>query len=106
MTNPTDFPDLNKADAGSAVDRRGLLKGAAALAATALVATDALGPRFRPRRRTAALSRPRYRRDRHKRFKAKVGNTSIKRLYTGCLWAEGPAWNAEGQYLVWSDIPD
>ena len=41
-----------------------------------------------------------------KRFKAKVGNTSIKRLYTGCLWAEGPAWNAQGQYLVWSDIPN
>jgi gluconolactonase len=40
-----------------------------------------------------------------KRFKAKVGNTSIKRLYTGCLWAEGPAWNAQGQYLIWSDIP-
>src|SRR4029077_8799156 len=40
-----------------------------------------------------------------KRLKAKVGNTSIKRLYTGCLWAEGPAWNAQGQYLVWSDIP-
>jgi gluconolactonase len=41
-----------------------------------------------------------------KRFKAKVGNTAIKRLYTGCLWAEGPAWNAQGQYLVWSDIPN
>src|ERR1700750_3447273 len=40
-----------------------------------------------------------------KRFKARVGNTAIKRLYTGCLWAEGPAWNAPGQYLVWSDIP-
>ncbi|MDE2064520.1 MAG: SMP-30/gluconolactonase/LRE family protein [Bradyrhizobium sp.] len=41
-----------------------------------------------------------------KRFRAKVGNTAIKRLYTGCLWAEGPAWNAQGQYLVWSDIPN
>lgn len=41
-----------------------------------------------------------------KRFKAKVGNTAIKRLFTGCLWAEGPAWNAQGQYLVWSDIPN
>ncbi len=41
-----------------------------------------------------------------KRFKAKVGNTAIKQLYTGCLWAEGPAWNAQGQYLVWSDIPN
>ena len=22
------------------------------------------------------------------------------------LWAEGPAWNAVGRYLVWSDIPN
>jgi gluconolactonase len=33
-------------------------------------------------------------------------NTSIKRLYTGLLWAEGPAWSAQGRYLVWSDIPN
>src|ERR1700716_158439 len=33
-------------------------------------------------------------------------NTAIKRLYTGLLWAEGPAWNAQGRYLVWSDIPN
>lgn len=33
-------------------------------------------------------------------------NSSIKRLYTGTLWAEGPAWNAQGRYLVWSDIPN
>src|SRR5262245_66005005 len=32
-------------------------------------------------------------------------NTSIKRLYTGLLWAEGPAWSGQGRYLVWSDIP-
>src|SRR5438309_11735646 len=42
-----------------------------------------------------------------KRFaKYKVGNTPIQRLFTGCLWAEGPAWNGEGRYLVWSDIPN
>ena len=35
-----------------------------------------------------------------------VGNTSIKRLYTGTLWAEGPAWNGVGRFLVWSDIPN
>jgi gluconolactonase len=35
-----------------------------------------------------------------------VANTSIKRLYTGTLWAEGPAWNGVGRYLVWSDIPN
>jgi gluconolactonase len=32
-------------------------------------------------------------------------NTAIKRLYTGLLWGEGPAWSARGRYLVWSDIP-
>src|ERR1019366_9577052 len=31
-------------------------------------------------------------------------NTAIKRLYTGALWGEGPAWSAQGRYLVWSDI--
>src|SRR5689334_6065573 len=35
-----------------------------------------------------------------------IGNTTIKRLYTGTLWAEGPAWNGVGRYLVWSDIPN
>ena len=33
------------------------------------------------------------------------GNSPIRRLHTGMLWAEGPAWNGSGQYLVWSDIP-
>ncbi len=30
----------------------------------------------------------------------------IQRLHTGTLWAEGPAWNGVGRYLVWSDIPN
>jgi gluconolactonase len=38
--------------------------------------------------------------------KLKIGNTAIERLYVGCRWAEGPAWNAQGRYLVWSDIPN
>ena len=42
-----------------------------------------------------------------KRFaKYKIDNTAIQRLYTGMLWAEGPAWNGAGRYLVWSDIPN
>jgi gluconolactonase len=42
-----------------------------------------------------------------KRFaKYKIGNTPILRLHTGMLWAEGPAWNGVGKYLVWSDIPN
>ena len=34
------------------------------------------------------------------------GNTPIQRLWTGALWMEGPAWSANGRYLVWSDIPN
>ena len=30
----------------------------------------------------------------------------VEKLYTGCRWAEGPAWFAAGRYLVWSDIPN
>jgi len=33
-------------------------------------------------------------------------NAPIQRLWTGSLWGEGPAWNAQGRYLVWSDIPN
>jgi gluconolactonase len=44
-----------------------------------------------------------------KRFEPyKLGNTPIQRLYHSpeMLWAEGPAWNAVGKYLLWSDIPN
>jgi gluconolactonase len=34
------------------------------------------------------------------------GTAQVERLYTGCRWAEGPAWFAAGRYLVWSDIPN
>ncbi|HZH52599.1 MAG TPA: SMP-30/gluconolactonase/LRE family protein [Microvirga sp.] len=33
-------------------------------------------------------------------------NSAIMRLWTGGLWVEGPAWSAQGRYLVWSDIPN
>jgi gluconolactonase len=36
----------------------------------------------------------------------RVGNTAIHRLWTGGMWCEGPAWCAQGRYLVWSDIPN
>jgi gluconolactonase len=43
------------------------------------------------------------------RFNAlKLGNTPIQRIYHSkeMLWAEGPAWNGVGRYLVWSDSPN
>ncbi len=38
--------------------------------------------------------------------KIKLATSPIRRLHTGMLWAEGPAWNGVGKYLVWSDIPN
>ena len=38
--------------------------------------------------------------------KYKIGSAPIQRLHRGTLWAEGPAWNGVGRYLVWSDIPN
>jgi gluconolactonase len=33
-------------------------------------------------------------------------NARLHHLYTGCRWAEGPAYFPAGRYLVWSDIPN
>lgn len=44
-----------------------------------------------------------------KRFKKYyLANSPIQRLYHSnkMLWAEGPAWNGVGRYLLWSDIPN
>ena len=42
-----------------------------------------------------------------KRFEKYVlTNTPIQRLWTGALWAEGPAWCGAGRFLLWSDIPN
>ena len=38
--------------------------------------------------------------------KLKANNAAIERLATGLRWAEGPAWNGAGKYLIWSDIPN
>jgi gluconolactonase len=104
MTNPSNLPDY-QAEAGSnGIDRRKLLRSATALAATAMAA-PALARDFGPGAEPQRYPDPDIIVIDPKRFKAQVGNTAIKRLYTGCLWAEGPAWNAQGQYLVWSDIP-
>jgi len=35
-----------------------------------------------------------------------IDNAHVDRLWTGCRWAEGPAWFAAGRYVVWSDIPN
>ncbi len=83
------------------IDRRGfLLAAVAGSAVSALAQRDYSSPNpvHEPDPDIISLD---------KRFDSiKVGNTSIERLYTGCLWAEGTAWNGVGRYLVWSDIPN
>jgi len=42
-----------------------------------------------------------------KRFnKYRDNNAALQRIATGFRWAEGPAWNGVGRYLIWSDIPN
>ncbi len=40
-------------------------------------------------------------------FSALVNKTaSLETLYSNCRWAEGPVWFGDGNYLLWSDIPN
>ena len=90
MTNPIHSDDGVEATS-ALVDRRGMLRGAAAIAATALVATDASARDFGRGAEPQRYPDPDIVVIDPKRFKAKVGNTAIKRLYTGCLWEIGRA---------------
>jgi gluconolactonase len=41
------------------------------------------------------------------RFRRLVNSEArLERLFTGCRWAEGPAYFPAGRYLIWSDIPN
>lgn len=40
------------------------------------------------------------------RFTRIGGDGRVERLFTGCRWAEGPAYFPAGRYLVWNDIPN
>jgi len=89
----------------ASLDRRGFLRAATALAATTAMAPEAFARNFDTNAEPTRYPDP----DvvmLDKRFKYKLGNTPIMRLYHGTLWAEGPAWNGVGRYLLWSDIPN
>ena len=64
--------------------------------------------RLRPARRAHhLLHRPRRAHGRARVQRAAGSPTRRStRLWTGALWSEGPAWSAQGRYLVWSDIPN
>jgi gluconolactonase len=86
------------------LDRRSFLQAATALAALTGMSGPAFARNFGPDAEPQRYPDP----DivvLDKRFKYKLGNTAITRLYRGTAWAEGPAWNGVGRYLLWSDIP-
>jgi len=90
------------------VSRRGFLKLASAVAAVTGMSSQAFAQNFDRYSPDAAPTR--YPEPDvvalDKRFKYKLGNTPIVRLYRGTMWSEGPAWNGVGRYLLWSDIPN
>jgi gluconolactonase len=97
-------PKADVAARHAALDRRGFLAAAAGLAAATTMAPEAFARNFGSNEPVRYPDPDIVVID--KRFKYKLGNTPIQRLYTGTLWAEGPAWNAVGRYLLWSDIPN
>src|SRR5688572_9491544 len=88
-----------------ALDRRAFLGAAAAMAAVTGMAPAAFARNFEQGAEPVRYPDP----DvvvLDPRFNTTLGNTPIQRLYTGTLWAEGPAWSQAGRYLLWSDIPN
>ena len=80
-----------QADA-QALARRSFLQRAAGLAAVTAMAPAALARNFVPSTEPQRYPDPDIM-ALDKRFRYKLGNTPIQRLYTGTLWAEGCAWN-------------
>jgi gluconolactonase len=124
MTTPLTFPDRP-------FNRRKLIKGAAALAATAVTAGAASAETMRPFGQTGVplrstdrlplgpLPGSRYP-DSHLEpatkptkptfgppgFPAFAGTSAVERIATGFRWAEGPCYFPAGRYLLFSDIPN
>src|SRR5688572_4039015 len=84
------------------IDRRSFLATAAAAAVTTLpmpvLGRDFNEPQRYPDAAWKVLD------DRFKKYM--IGNAPLERIYVGSKWAEGPAWNAVGRYVVYSDIPN
>ena len=87
------------------VSRRTFLKAVASIAAITAMAPEAFARNFNPDAEPVRYPDPDVI-PLDPRFKYKAGTTGILRLYRGTLWAEGPAWNGVGRYLLWSDIPN
>ncbi len=123
MTSPLTFLDKHS------LDRRNLIKGAAALAATAVTVNAASAETVAPFGQLGAPTRStdplplgplpgsRYP-DSHLEsahpkvsfgpagFPAFAGTMAVERVATGMRWAEGPVYFPAGRYVLFSDIPN
>jgi gluconolactonase len=98
----------NGAAEKSGLDRRSFLAAGAAAAATTALAGPALGQTQGWALGPEPIRYPSgvwlVHDDRFRKYM--IGNTPLIREWTGSLWAEGPAWNGVGRYVVFSDIPN
>jgi gluconolactonase len=123
-------PDDDNVFRTDGLDRRKLMKGAAALAATAATMTSASAETVTPFGETAVPLRSNGRLplgplpdseypDPHLEsmkkpqvsfgptgFPAFAGTSAVERVATGFRWAEGPVYFPAGRYLLFSDIPN
>ncbi len=132
MTTSLTFPDPQQADPqhkDSAFNRRKVLTGAAALAASAVTMKAASAASVTPLGQTGAptlsteplplgpLPGSRYPDSHLESAKPKVsfgpsdfpafaGTMAVERVATGFRWAEGPVYFAAGRYVLFSDIPN
>ena len=97
-------PEQRRRPAPDAPSRRAVLAAATAVAGVTAMSGEAFARNFGPDAEPVRYPEPDVV-PLDKRFRYKLGNTPIMRLYRGTLWAEGPAWNGVGRYLIWSDIP-
>jgi gluconolactonase len=129
MTTPLTFAASLMESGSGPVDRRKLLTGAAALAASAATMTAASAATVMPAGQSGAptqstdplplgpLSGSRYP-DSHLEsakpavsfgpagFPAFAGTMAVERVATGMRWAEGPVYFPAGRYVLFSDIPN
>ena len=128
MTTPLTFPDPQQR--GGGFDRRKMLTGAAALAASAVTMKAASAASVTPLGQTGAptlsteplplgpLPGSRYPDSRlgvspkpklsfgPTGFPAFAGTMAVERVATGFRWAEGPVYFPAGRYVLFSDIPN
>ena len=129
MTNPANHSEPSVDPRSAGLDRRNLLRGATALAATAVTMRTASAASVAPPGQTGAptlstkplplgpLPGSRYP-DSHlesakpklsfgpSEFPAFAGTMAVERVATGFRWAEGPVYFAAGRYVLFSDIPN